>query len=389
MSPEVSILKQATEHYNEPDWLDANADSLHETLSKSFKNATVPGEATNTFLMVYPYAIQTGEVKRWSKLLQDALSLQNDFDATQDRIALQHKTPLANYLISESDKELNAEFKLAMRRARKRLKPGSILKAYLDIFKSQFLHQSEAFTPDAVQSAITLGRQVNLPECYAELYLALAYAYHGWGDYARAIDYAQLAYDYFVSNKDNLQAGISAYISAISYRLVADGAKNTEAHENALSWLDTASQHYSKVDKPEYQIGILNEKAAFLLLSGDLEASQQWYELALQEATAINHQLFTAIIRHGLGDVLAKRREHEGAWNLLDQADQHFESVGLQIRRAAVLYSKAFNDYLQNNKDGALMFLHPARDIVEGLPESKAKAELLKKINISINTLSS
>ena len=382
MSPEQNTLIEAQQYYAEPGWLNTNSDNVIDALSKAFKSSSSPGEATNTLLLVYPQAIKGGEVKRWSKLLQDALSLQNDFDATQ---AKRDDELAAQFALSEHKKEMDAEFKIAMRRARKRLKPETILEAYLDIFKSQVYHQSpEEFSKEIAKSAIELARQVNIAESYAQLYLALAYAYSGWGDFERILKYARLAYEYFSSNKRYLEAGQSAFWVAFAERSMGVNSGNMQFYSIAQDWLDKSGAMFLKTSYPHQYAVIAHEKSVLFLLNRHYEQARQWAEVALKDA---QNDYTIAITRHTLGMALSYLGQYDKASENFERSQAYLEGYNYNSQLASLMHARAYNQFLQKNIQGAISFVERGLALLEDLPKTPQHDKLRVQLEESLASL--
>lgn len=384
MSPEQNTLLEAQQHYSEPGWLNTNSDNVIDAFSKSFKATSSPGLATNTLLLVYPIAIKGGEVKRWSKLLQDALALQNDFDATHE---IRDDELAAQLALSHHKKEMENEFKIAMRRARKRLKPETILEAYLDIFKSQVYHQSpEEFSKDIATSAIELARQVNIAESYGQLYLALAYAYSGWGEFDRSSRYARLAYEYFAPNKRYVEAGQAAFWEAIANRSMGVDTGDAQYYAVAQDWLDKAGAMFLKTNYQHQYMVIAHEKSALFILKRQFEQARQWAEVALKDASeGDNYRI--ALVRHTLGMALSYLGQYDQARDNFERAHVYFEAHGYNSQLASLMHARAYNQYLQKDIPGALGFVERGLALLNQLPETAQHTRLRQQLDESLESL--
>lgn len=383
METNVNNLDQVKAHHNNPVWIKENAGAVYDLLAKSLKQENEPGEATESLLLMYPFAVTNGEVKRWSKLLQDAILARNHYDF--EKMSERSSNPIQQqFMLSEAKEEIEEEFKAAMRRARKRLKPSLILEAYIDLFKSQIYHRENDFTQDMVRSAIKLARQVNLPSSYGNLYLALAFAYTSSGQHHKAIDYGRMAFDYWKTTSDSINTVRSAYIISVAYRHLGSEYDLDDADR----WLARAEEMLSKNAETTLQIAILAERGNFLIYRQDYGLAVKLFARALKLSDRIGDAMRTAILQHSMGIALLWEEKYDAGREYLNDSLAYWEEQDSAPQIGHVFHSIGFLEMKRGNTGEAIDLLVRGKDILESIdPLHPYYAGVLNDININLNDL--
>lgn len=371
-----NLLRQASQHRADSHWLSQHASDVYTTISQAFKEGAAIDDAVDSLLLVYPYVLAHGDIKRWSKLLQDGVNTlerqRNDSFGVQGSIK-------SMYLTSAESKSLENALNAALRRARKRLKPATLLEVYINLFKSQVHRQTEDFNLEIVDSALKLARQVNDQEAYARLYQALAYAYYHWGEYDKALRQAEMAYESWLDLGSNHNAGLSAYIMAHS---------KTQLHQNdALIWLERSAELLAKTDyKGQYAI-IANETGMYYASLQNYAVAEQWFAIAVKEAESLNYPLALEAYRLCLGIMQTRLAKYKQAHANLTQALAYYEEARDEANTAHVYHSLAYLEGLQNNTSTAMKYAQQSLELHKRLPDTPRIQEQRSQLNILIDAL--
>lgn len=376
MEVSENLLRQASHHRTDSQWLSQHASEVYTTISQAFKEGDDINDAVDSLLLVYPYVLAHGDIKRWSKLLQDGvntLAFQRD-----DSFNVQGSIK-SMYLTSAESKSLESTLNAALRRARKRLKPATLLEVYINLFKSQVHRQTDDFNLEIVDSALKLARHVNDQEAYARLYQALTYAYYHWGEYDKALRQGEMAYESWLDLGSNHNAGLSAYIIAHS--------KTQMRASDALAWLERSAELLAKTDyKGQYAI-IANETGMYYASIQNYAVAEQWFAIAVKEAESLNYPLALEAYRHCLGIMQTRLAKYNQAHANLTQALAYYEAEGDEANTAHVYHSLAYLEGLQNNTSTAMKYAQQSLELHKRLPDTPRIQEQRSQLNILIDAL--
>lgn len=371
-----SFLKQATQHRADSQWLSQHAGDIYTTISQAFKDGNAIDDAVDSLLLVYPYVLPHGDIKRWSKLLQDGV---NALERQRDESLDVRGSIKTMYFTSAESKSLENALNAALRRARKRLKPATLLEVYINLFKSQVHRQTEDFNLEIVDSALKLARQVNDQEAYARLYQALAYAYYHWGEYDKALRQAEMAYESWLDLGSNHNAGLSAYIMAHS--------KTQMRASDALAWLERSAELLAKTDyKGQYAI-IANETGMYYASLQNYAVAEQWFKIAVREAESLNYPPSLEAYRHCLGLTQTHLDKYKEAHANLTQALVYYEAEGDEANAAHVYHSLAYLEGRENNISQAMDYARKSFELHKRLPDTPRIQEQRSQLNILIDAL--
>lgn len=367
-------LDEIFERYQEPDWVGDNALQLYAVISASLNDETTASQARDALLLVYPHVLTRGDVKKWGKMIHDALAVSlRQYNKTEGDSPSNYKSIYELYMTSGQSKSPETAIAKPVRRATRRQNPRAILDAYIGIFKLQAYQQTSHFTQKAVDGAIDLARLVNHPQLYARLYQALAYAYLFWGEYERSLDRAFHAYQHWVDNQNAEEAGLSAYAIAIAYC-------SLKHYDHAVTWLETAARHFSSTEYKRQHILISGEMGTVYFLFHQFDAAVQWYQMALDEARQIQDDYSAAMIQQGLGAVLIYQDKYELAEQSLKQAYTFWDKVHEPRQIAQVYHTMAYLTGRKGDQATALHFCTQAMQTLVQIPESHYRTFMTERV---------
>ncbi|MDX1992195.1 MAG: hypothetical protein SF029_07390 [bacterium] len=365
-------LTQIKTRYNDIDWLSENTARIYETITSAASQEDTASEAYDTLLLVYPYVLTAGDVKKWGKMIHDVLNTAMKQYVRQNS-QVTWNTLGATYMTSGASKSPETAIAKPVRRATRRQNPRAILDAYIGLLKLQVYRQTTQFSEELIKGALDLARQVNHPQLYARLYQALAYAYAFWGSYEKAIDQGQLAYSYWMRTGNHHEAGFSAYIIAVSHRFQNQTSE-------ALRWLELTSHHFSKTDNAKQHALVAVETGSLYLMQGRWEAAEQWYQITLDEGKRANDRYTIALAQHSLGIAQTFQDKFTQAEANLGASLAYWQELNDPRQLAHLHHTLAYLEGKRRNFEAGLQHLNTADKIAALLPESDFKAFLAGKV---------
>ena len=349
------LLTEIKDSYNNQEWLSIHSDALLESIKSALSDEGQRGEAVNSLLLTFPYILSVGNIKLWSQILRTAFDIyagEEDFGAKSGLFWATFQTELI-------DKEVRA----AMRRVRRLLSPTLIMDVYVNLFQLQAYRMVDSIDEKLILAALDLGRTVNNQEAYAKLNRAFAYAFARQGEFEQALEYARLAYNYWVNTRNKVETGIVAYAMALSYRF----KKELDVAEH---WLIVAGENFSQTRFPGQYAIIACERGNILMMIEDYPAAYEWLTIANNEAQILDAHT-RANIQHSLGIVETHLGYYEDAEDNLNLSVRYWQDVDNGNQIAHVLYAFAFLAYKQNDFDEAIRQLDESEAIYAEVRENK------------------
>lgn len=351
MSLSRSWLDEAAIYYNDDAWLNEHIDDLFEKLTAAVDRQEQLVPVVDRILLIYPYTFPHDNVKRWTKLVKDAAI------AIQERYNSAEQVPYSveqAYLMQMQRDDLAQYIEVAIHRARKRLKPATLLETYITLLRLRVHYLTGEIDREVVFSALKLAKVVNDQHAYMMLYQTLAFLYNAWGEFARAIEQAQSVYRYWQRQNNHYEAALSAYATAVAYTRL-------DHIEDGLHWLDISAQHFAKSKfKGQYAL-IAFETGNVHYQQQAYEAAAQWWQIALDEAVKRNYPPTTAVFRHALGMVQIRLGDYAGAEDNLKQALDFWRDRD-PAQTGHLYHTLAFLEGTRGNTGQALAYLDDATD---------------------------
>lgn len=369
-----SILGEAVNRRHDSGWLAHHVADVYDALVYELEQDGVPDAAAERLLLVYPYVLPHGDIKRWTKLLQDTLT-NIEKKTGQARKAGSGSNLSLLYLLGGPSKPIETALNKALRRARQRLNPSVMLEAYINLFKSQVYRQTAEFNSNVIVAALDLARWVNDQDSYARLHQALAYAYNFWGNYDKAIDQAHLAFPHWEKKDDPYEAGLCAYAIAFALR-------STGAFDSASEWLEKAGQLLARTEYHKQYALLAYETAGLLLYQLRYEEALQWIILGIEEAIKLGEPLTLAVLQQALAVAQTYTNRYDDAIENFARAEEFWITRGDNEAQLAHLYhARAFLEGRRGKRDVALDYLDKALALYSGLPRTHFHLETVSKIN--------
>lgn len=363
-------IRDLPQHYNDAGWLQANADELFNDITGALKReAENVSEAVSGLLLVYPHVIHHSDVKQWSKLLQDALMA---YEKHFPRPEMDEHTKASRFYLTdhEGDEVIEAEFAVALKRARKRIRAGMIMEAYANLMRKYAFHHGDQFNLDIIKSALALGRQVNEQPAYGELHLSLAYVYTRLGHFDKGLEQAHIAYAYWKPTGEELETALSAY--AVGTQL-----NRQDRFSEALPWLEEAERAFLDLNRPRYRGYIAYEISQHYYAQREFTEAHLWAKTALEEIIRAEHDYARATFEHWLGLTTTRTGNYDDARPLLEASMRYWRGRGDTVKHGQLLYALAYLEACNGNTDDAHQHLEELQSLVEPAAQSPEKDALL------------
>lgn len=361
-------------HYHDRLWLDAHAETLFDAISDALQQgAEGSARAVDSLLCAYPYVIGHSDVKKWSKLLQDALMAYEKQNPPR-RIAAQHPVTALYLTTHEGDEVIEAEFNVAIKRARKRIRPLMIVEAYTNLMRLFAFNHGGSFDRQHFYHALELARQVCQPEADARVRVAIAYLHAYLGEDAQAFEQARQAYTAWHPTGDERHQGLSAF--AVGSSLVRQGQ-----FPLAVPWLQRAADRFTDIGRPDYHGYACYEIGCYYLKHGDVIGAQSWLNCALEQIAIVEEPFMLALARHALGEAHMRQGDYEPAKSALYEALAHWESAGERMQAGRTLQVLARIEGLTGNHDAAHNHLNQSEAHLNNAEDNPARAELLAALH--------
>lgn len=362
------LLNEIFDHYQDVDWVSRNASDLYTTINATLNDENTASQARDALLLVYPRALIHGDVKKWGKMIHDALAV--SLKQVSKSIPEEgYKTINDLYMTSGQSKSPETAIAKPVRRATRRQNPRAILDSYIGIFKLQVYQQTSSFTEKAVAGALDLARLVNHPQLYARLYQALAYAYIFWGEYDRAIDRGQQAYAHWTNHGNAEEAGLTAYVIAIAHRWLGQ-------YDEAITWLQMSSLHFSDSAYTQYKMIVEAEMGAVHLLQFQFAEAEACYQAALYEAQNLKDDYTSALLLHSTSIAQMYQEKLADAAQSLGKAYEYWQANPDPRQLSHIHHTFAYLRGLQNEREQALDHLRQAAEFSSQLPENEFRTFL-------------
>ena len=229
-------LEKALVRYDDRPWLSANDRSLVVAIYEALKKGGDHDGGIHALLYVFPHFIHRKNVKRWHKLNRKALKV------SRSRKHRESATDAVRQMYVLTPQKLGSA--PPRRKRSERIDPRELFEIYLDLFMEYFYVYPEHCTPDLIDRLLYLTSQINIPYYYNKIYQILALIYNYSGEHDKALDRVQLAQSFWQSHKDKLELALSAYATAEAYQGLGE-------REQALDWMEKASNLFGKLEYPE------------------------------------------------------------------------------------------------------------------------------------------
>ncbi len=376
MSSEMqNRLNEIPQYYQNAGWLQVNAEELFGEVVGALKSDVKEesSDAVRELLRVYPYVIHHSDVKRWSKLLQDALM---SYEKKYPNPGINANSRVTQLFLTahEGDEVIEAEFAVALKRARKRIRPAMILEAYTNLLRKYVFHQSKAFDRGIIRSALTLARQVNDQEAYARLYLSLAYVFIYLGETEKALEYGRMAHAYWTRIGDEYEIALSTY-------LMATVCTRNNKLDEALTWLERSDKLFNELNRPEYRGYVAYETMMIHTMKREFEPAHEWVLVALQEVKRIESDYARSTFEHAAGILKARIGELDAGRALLESSIRYWRGNKDAHNVGHTLHSMAYVEGLAGNKDVAFKHLDEAQELLSSLQENARRTQILNAVN--------
>jgi tetratricopeptide (TPR) repeat protein len=374
MTFDALLLDQSTTQYNDVQWLKDHAVYLYDTIGRALANPD-PRQADRgieVILRVYPYVLPIADdLKRWTKLVYDGLAY---LQAVRDREGQPDYYSFSyEYMMAGTTKSARQQFNAALRRARQRVKPRSLLEAYAALFKMHVYRHTDDFDRSLVTGLMILARMVNDPLAYAQTHQALAFMYIRWGQYDEAVDQARIGYDFWTEQNHPVEQAACAY-------LLASALRWQERYTEALQWLEVSSQLYASTSH-ELQYGLIaSETSSVLIKLRQFQEARQWGEIAVAEFDKTADRYRVALARHCLGIAQTYLGDYAAAQETLGQSLSYYQERGDENNIAHLHHSMAYLEARRGSKKRAGELLDKAELHYQQTPEIPFNQQQLERI---------
>lgn len=366
-------IHNITQHHDEAGWLLTNAASLLDDFTIVFRQGGVPvSAAVSGLLLVYPYVIHYHDVKQWSNLLQVGLMA---YERQFPRPIMHENTSASQFFLTdhEGDEVIEAEFAVALKRARKRIRPAMILQAYTNLLRKYVYHEAEHFNPRIIVSALSLGRQVNEQPAYGLLHLTLAYTYAQLGHFDKGLQQANTAYHYWRETREEYETALSLYAVATLLNRQGD-------FEAALPWFEQAERAFLDLNRPRYRGYIAYEMSKGFLAQRDFPNAHKWATTGLKEIIRTETDYPRAVFEYWFGVTTTRINQYEDAKTMLETSMRYWRGRHDHRFMSLILSALALLEGCRGNFDEAQRLADEAAELIASLPASGEKDDLLSEV---------
>lgn len=346
MPSKIGWLVEIAENYTDAEWFEENAEQIYSTISRGLRDPETMVQTIDTLLLIFPYVVNREDLRRWGKLLKDMqLTFLQEDTASQPR-----NQPENLFVIIPREKRIRLT--RTKRRPREKVVGFEILEIYLTLLMGTLYYEPDRLTERRINDLFALGRVVNHQHMYHKLYQALAMIYNNRGEYARAIEHARLALQYFQRQdirdpQIQLELGQSAHTLAITY-------EGLQELEKAAYWLEYATDVFSKSDYPLQHGAAVMALGRVLVRQGDYDEAKSWCRSAVRELQAVDAIYFMGMAEYYLGAVLGYLAEYADARSHLQESFTIWQQLGNTANEAATHYTMAYFEAAAGNQDKAL-----------------------------------
>lgn len=376
MASKARFLEEVFSEYNQSGWLDENHDAVYSTISRMLKSDKTISQGIDMLLLVFPYVLNREDLKRWGKLIKDALAVFRGIEAGKEG------TRSSIYVLVQRDKRVRLT--RTKRRPRDKVVGFEMLEIYLTLLMGTLYYQSEVLTEQRINEILQFGRTVNDAHMYHKLYQTLALVYNQKQDYDRAIDFARLSYAYWSKREDTdslirLEKALTAYAMALAYH-------GKQELDRSLQWLEQAADLFATVDYP-LQHGVISlQRSAIYMWMEDYDTARQWAQLGLEELLPLNAGYHIAVAYHYLGMAQAYTDDPAAFDNLLAAVDI-WKAQGNILQQVYTSHTLAYAEARAGRRDEALERLHTGLVLLRTVPENRMVAAKREKIRQLIQSI--
>lgn len=376
MPPRTRFLDEISSEYNQPGWLDDNGDAVYSTISRMLRHDNTVHQGIDTLLLVFPYVLNREDVKRWGKLIKDALSIYRGIEKEHG------VTQPAFYVLNQREKRVRLT--RTKRRPRDKVVGFEMLEIYLMLLMGTLYFQSEVLTEQRINDIFRMARTVNDPPLYHKLYQTLAFVYVQKREYDKAMDFAQLAYMYW-SKRDPIDPDVrlEQALTSYAYALIYHGRVETEP---ALAWLETAANLFATTEYPLQHGVVALQKSAIYIVEERFEEAIQWAEYALNELIPLEAKYYIGVGYHYLGMGQAYI-DHPDAMDNLQRSIDVWRDIGNQGMEIYVNNTLAFAEARAGRTNEALERLHTCLVLLRTMPEDKTTSHRRERIRKLIRAI--
>lgn len=320
---DIQWLNEVVANYHDADWLDKAADDLYDTLHRLIRSEKTIQQATEVFLIVFPFLMAREDLRRWGSLFKDTLRVFN-------KVAVNKNKPTF-YVLEPRERKIRLT--RTRRRPREKVTGPEIFEIYMTLLMSTtFENNVASLTSERLNEIFMLGRAVNNQELYHKWYQTLTFIYNKQNLYDRAVDMGHMAYNYWAVQDNNnptvkLEIAMSAYALAQTY-------SGLQQYKTAVHWFDLADTWFSKLIMPLQQGIVSMHRAQVYLKSGYTSAAVDMFERCLQDLRMTDARYYTAEAQQGLGLALGRSGQFDAgaeqievAQDLWLQIEAHLEYI--------------------------------------------------------------
>lgn len=358
MPSKTDWLVEIAANYDDSDWFEENAEQVYSTISRKIRSPETLIQAVDTLLMVFPSVVNREDLKRWSKLLKDALVIFRDEENAR------RNQPEDFYILIPREKRVRLT--RTKRRPRDKVVGFEMLETYLILLMGIVYNHPERLTPQRAQDIFHLGRVVNDSYLYHKLYQTLALIYNQKREFERAQNYAEFALRYF-QQRVELDSRLQIDVALTAYALgIALSGK--QEWDKALALLEQAGSLFARLDNPlQYGVAALGASRVHIARQ-QYDAAEQAAQIALRELQAVKANYYVAVVYHHLGTAQAYQGRVQDARASLNEALLTWQHMGNLREEAGVQYTLAWLEARAGSRDAALEHIGRCGQIFGQLP---------------------
>lgn len=237
------MLKQLYEQAQRVDaaWVDRHTDDLLKAIRAGLRDDDQRVMAVDLLLHIFPHLMWRDDLKAWEPIINEAVERvgqPRDVEGKQ-----------AEYVITESfiiqRLDHSSKVKQSRKRKRRRLNPRKLYEDYMILLMTLCCTRQIDAPAYRATELLRFARTVNHQAIYHRTYTAMACIYNTKGDHAKALDLAQMAYDYWRGQK---RSELDVAMSAHEMARACTGLGESDA---AAMWLQIAQDTLNGSDYVE------------------------------------------------------------------------------------------------------------------------------------------
>lgn len=373
-------LELTQQHIDDDRWLAAHENDLHDVTRRGIYTPHELQDAVELLNLIFPhYALKLLHTARWSPQMFDALV--QVMVVRDNNILMQIFTNLGeSQLVAGKSSFAHESFNSALQRARDGEAKPAMLAAYIGLVRLKAFNLEADYTPDLFINALDLNEEVGDEGLTAALYQALSLAYLMGQQTTKALEYGQTAYGYWRRQKNNLEMAKTAFLLSSTYR-------SARQFKLAAAWLDLSAEHFESTEYIRQHVLIAYERGVQYREQDNLEAAQQWLEITLQEAIAIDWVAYVALAQHMLGIIQAKLGQYDKSEGNLKHALLHWENLNDIYEFTAVHHAMGWLEIKRQNYPEAKHWLNKGLDLCERIPNAFQRTYMERLIRETIQEI--